>query len=156
MKRLVFTILISFVLGLLAPYILTIKIYSNLINTLYTVAGILFSVGMSIVVTISTQDIHNQEAKKEVQAKINTLLVQYIAYFVALTIFYVLIPSSEDKQPFLDIIIVIKQIEIDWNYSLSYLLLLLFIMAFFVYNMMKVRRQKDEIEQIIDSEINNN
>lgn len=89
MIRLFLALAISSFIGFL-PYVSTYPIYPSLPNTLYTVAGIMFSVGMSLVVTMSTQGIHNKEAKIEVQNKIQKLLMKYVLYFAFLRycIFY--------------------------------------------------------------------
>lgn len=152
MKRLVLSIVFSFLLGLIIPLLLSISIFPPLTSTLYTVAGILFSVGMSIVVTMSTQNIRNVEAKKEVQIKIHSLLKEYVEYFVVLTLYYVLMPSVEDKSPYSDFSFVIGGDQIVWSYSLSFVAFTVFQMSFFIYNMFHVRMENNEIERIIDSE----
>ena len=99
MIRLFLALAISSFIGFL-PYVSTYPIYPSLPNTLYTVAGIMFSVGMSLVVTMSTQGIHNKEAKIEVQNKIQKLLMKYVLYFSILTLLYILLPSEKDDDIF--------------------------------------------------------
>lgn len=152
MKRLVLSIVFSFLFGMIIPLLISFSIFPPLISTLYTVAGILFSVGMSIVVTMSTQNIRNVEAKKEVQIQIHSLLKEYVEYFVVLTLFYVLIPSVEDKSPYSSFLFVIGDYQIGWSYSLSFVVFTLFQMSFFIYNMFHVRMENNEIERMIDSE----
>ena len=152
MKRLVLSIVFCFLLGWIIPLFFSVSIFPPLTSTLYTVAGILFSVGMSIVVTMSTQNIRNVEAKKEVQIKIHSLLKEYVEYFVVLTLFYVLMPSEMDESPYSNISFAIGDFQIAWSYSLSFVLFTLFQMSFFIYNMFHVRMENNEIERIIDSE----
>lgn len=152
MKRLVLSLVFCFLLGWIVPLIISVSIFPPLASTLYTVTGILFSVGMSIVVTMSTQNIRNVEAKKEVQIKIHSLLKEYVEYFVVLTLFYVLMPSVEDKSPYSNVSFAIGDYQIAWCYSLSFVVFTLFQMSFFIYNMFHVRMENNEIERIIDSE----
>lgn len=151
MIRLFLALVISFFIGFL-PYVSTYPIYHSLPNTLYTLSGIMFSVGMSLVVTMSTQGIHNKEAKVEVQNKIQKLLMKYVLYFSILTLLYILLPSEKEDDIFSPLHFSIIQVAFVWNYAFSFVIFSIFSMIYFIINMLSVRRQNNEIERLIDEE----
>ena len=112
----------------------------------------MFSVGMSLVVTMSTQGIHNKEAKVEVQNKIQKLLMKYVLYFSILTLLYILLPSEKDDDIFSPLHFSIIQVAFVWNYAFSFVIFSIFNMMYFIINMLSVRRQNNEIERLIDEE----
>ena len=112
----------------------------------------MFSVGMSLVVTMSTQGIHNKEAKIEVQNKIQKLLMKYVLYFSILTLLYILLPSEKDDDIFSPLHFSLIQVAFVWNYSFSFVIFSILNMLYFIINMLSVRRQNNEIERLIDEE----
>lgn len=134
-------------------YIITYSIHPLLLNSLYTVAGIMFSVGMSLVVTMSTQEIHNIEAKREVQSKIQKLLNRYILNFGVLTTMYILLPSKNEQQVYDPIVFPISEFKIRWDYSYSFLVYLIYNIIYYIENMLSIRHQNYEIENLIEQEL---
>ena len=127
---------------------------SSLVNTLYTVAGVMFSVGMSLIVAVNTQSIRHPDAKKDVQGKLNKLLYRYIANFLTLTAVFAVTLTFKvaDKETFQPFTFDIRDTEIVFNYPIALVALELLCILYYIINMMDTRKQYYDIENMIDEE----
>lgn len=152
MKKCLIALALSVFLGLFIP----INIPASLIPTLFTVAGVMFSVGMSLVVTMSTQNIHNHQAKAMVQDTIKKLLSNYIFCFIVLTLCFAvaMLFKVEDNDAFAACQFAIFGLNIRFNYPLAIFLYSVYSVCYYTYNMWATRSQNDKIECQIDEEVN--
>lgn len=151
MKKCIIALCVSVVLGFLIHF----SIPASLITTLFTVVGIMFSVGMSLVVTMSTQNIHNQQAKSMVQDTINDLLKNYIFCFLLMTTIFAvsMFYKIEDADGFQACSFNLSNLNVRFNYALAVLLYAGYSIVYYIYNMRATREQHYKIEQIIEEEI---
>ena len=128
---------------------------SSLVNTLYTVAGVMFSVGMSLIVAVNTQNIRHPDAKKDVQSKLNKLLYRYIANFLTLTAVFAVTLTFKvaDKETFQIISFNIRNTEFVFNYPIALVALEVLCILYYIINMMDTRKQYYDIENMIDKEL---
>ncbi len=120
MKKCIIVLCVSVVLG----FLFHLNIPASLITTLFTVVGIMFSVGTSLVVTISTQNIHNQQAKDLVQETINNLLKNYIFCFLLMTAIFVVAMffKMDNYDGFQTCEFTLFNFDLRFNYSFSVLI----------------------------------
>lgn len=152
MKKCSLALAVALVLGFLIP----LNISASLITTLFTVVGVMFSVGMSLLVTMSTQNIHNSEAKKMVQATINGLIRNYIFSFVLLTICFAvtLLFKVEDNDVFQVCQFYIFKRQWIFNYPLMVAVYSVYSIIYYIFNMSATRHQNYKIECQVDKEMN--
>ena len=150
MKKCSLALVVSIVLG----FIISINIPASLITTLFTVVGVMFSVGMSLVVTMSTQNIHNPDAKKMVQSTINSLLRNYIFCFVILTICFAiaLLFKVENNDAFKDCEFNLFNRQWGFNYPLVVAAYSVYSIIYYIFNMSATRNQNYKIQCQIDAE----
>lgn len=67
-----------------------IKIGKDVSNTLFTIVGIMFSIGMSIAVTSNTSVVVNRKIRKSIRDEINRIRDLFISCFSIVAIIYVL------------------------------------------------------------------
>ena len=153
MKKCLIALALSVMLSLFIP----INIPASLISTLFTVAGVVFSVGMSLVVTMSTQNIHNRQAKAMVQNTIKRLLGNYIFCFFVLTFCFAvaMLFKVENNDAFTTCQFTLLSLNINFNYPIALLLYTVYSICYYTYNMWATRNQNDKIECQIDEEVNN-
>lgn len=64
MKRMLAYLLITIVSAIVLSLYTSISIQSEVLSTLYTVAGVIFSVGMSLTISPKTDSVTNDSMKK--------------------------------------------------------------------------------------------
>ena len=147
--------LIAFVLSVAIGFFLHWNTPLPLVTTLFTVASVVFSVGMSLIVSISTQNIHNLQAKRMAQTTINNLLRNYIYCFLLTTLCFAtaMMFKEPNVEAFQECSFSLFKHDFSFNYPLSILLFSLYTIWYYVYNMRSIRKQNYEIERRIDEEM---
>lgn len=105
----------------------------NVATTLYTITGIMFSIGLSLTVVSSTSNIKNDKIKRRIRHRIKQVRDNFIwAFFVAsvIFIFYITKPIS---LPFV-------------NGGWLILFIQLASIVFFIVNFIMIQRFNEEIE----------
>ena len=67
MKRMLAYLLITIVSAIVLSLYTSISIQSEVLSTLYTVAGVIFSVGMSLTISPKTDSVTNDSMKKNIR-----------------------------------------------------------------------------------------
>lgn len=115
------------------------------VSTLYMVSGIMFSIGMSLIVTSSAAGVKNTRIRNGIRKEIHNVRNHFIECFVLISILYILLCSAADEH---------KSITIYDNFSLKYSHLLVFIIAYsivyFVWNFLAIQRLNYQIEDALD------
>lgn len=150
MRKCIIALVMTVILGL----IFSVKIESSLISTMFTVAGVIFSVGMSLVVSLSTQNIHHKQAKKEVNDKLNAILYGYVLSFLLMALYFAVTMLFKEKESeyFKELEITLFQRGWKFNYPFTLLLYIGYCMVYYVFNMWATRKRHYEIEKLIDKE----
>ena len=78
------------VLSMIITAFMDIKIGKDVSNTLFTIVGIMFSIGMSIAVTSNTSVVVNRKIRKIIRDEINRIRDLFISCFSIVAIIYVL------------------------------------------------------------------
>lgn len=117
------------------------------VSTLYTVSGIMFSIGMSLIVTSSAVGVKNIRIRNGIRKEIHIVRNHFIECFVLISILYILLSSAADKHGFFTIF---------ENLSLKYSHVLVFTIAYsiiyFVWNFLAIQRLNYQIEDALDKE----
>lgn len=147
MKKILVSLIGSLLFGILFSKLL---IEISFIETVFTVSGIFFSVGMSVLVTMSTQDVRNIEAKNLVYKKNNQLLTNYIFSFLFQTALFVALMLLKKK----DAVIVenIHIYKVSLNMSLFFMCYSVICICYYIFNMLETRKQIVKIETLIEQE----
>lgn len=148
MKKLIKRLVVILIISILTYGIFQHALDNNVLSTIYSVSGILFSVGMGLIITFNLNDIKNKEYVKSIRTKINHIRDRYIEFFSFLTAIYLLnfiVPKIEFNVPFL-----IKHdiyLYVNLNNFIQYLTLVLclFTLFYFTLNFKDVQKLKDEI-----------
>lgn len=115
------------------------------VSTLYTVSGIMFSIGMSLLVTSSAAGVKNPRIRKGIRNELRKVRNHFIECFVLISVLYILLCSSADKHSVLFIY---------ENLSLRFSHLLVFTIAYsivyFVWNFLAIQRLNYQIEDALD------
>ena len=117
-----------------------LSLSGDTVSTLYTISGIMFSIGMSMLVTSNTSDVKNLRMKKVIRKKMKEVSIRYLFCFSFASALYVLLYSRMAdgcihfyqmiKLNFSDLLVVVM------SYSIFY----------FTVNFLSLRRLNAQIE----------
>jgi hypothetical protein len=113
-------------------------------NTIYTVAGIMFSIGIGLVVTFNLHGIKNKSYIKTIRSNLNEVRNSYILYFSISTVLYITDKYLRDEQNSI-ITFRIKEMSFNLNISLLFLLIMLYSIAYYIGNFLALQKLNDDI-----------
>lgn len=152
MKRILTGTLICFILSVGMYYLGLYHFSWDNVTTLYTIVGIVFSVGMSLIISVSTRDVKNKEAKKGIRRKIENVTYSYIFSFGLASLLFIILDIRNnvvpEEQP--RTIELIRYL-VFWKSDFMVLTLCLYIL-FYIGNFLAIQDMNREIEDRIDKE----
>ena len=152
MKRIFLGTLLCFILSVGMFHLGVFHFSWDYVSTLYTIVGIVFSVGMSLIISVSTREVKNKEAKKEIRRKMSYVTNSYILSFALASILFILLDmrgnALPEHQP--------KTVElfryvVFWKSDFLILSLGFYVLSY-IGNFMAIQDMNREIEDIIDKE----
>ena len=131
------------VISILVAIFSDITIESDLYNTLFTIVGIMFSIGMSIAVTSNTSAVVNKKVRKNIREEINRIRDLFIICFTVVAFIYVL-----------NIIFVNWTLNLCgykiFNLAIFQLIIQLYSIAYFVVNFKSLQNLNNQIGDAIN------
>ncbi|WP_313094261.1 hypothetical protein [Empedobacter sp.] len=122
-------------------------------NAIFTVMGIMFSIGMGLIVTFNLSSIKNKTVLKAIRENIKSLQTYFITFFSLSALIYIVEYFFRDQTTNINIfkLFTVKEVNINFNLSLFALSFLLFSIIFFIVNFTKLQKlNNDIIDQTID------
>lgn len=142
-------IILCFTVSVLMAIIVPIKQDADFPGIIFSVSGILFSIGISLIVTFNFQGIKNEKFIRSLRKNLYSVRNNYIVYFVISTAAY--LASIYWKQ-----VCIIHIINIYFNFSISSFActIIIFSIAYYIANFVAVHKLKDQLfDQILKEEI---
>lgn len=149
MKKILIGLLLCFLLAVVNYHVGILHVSWDSVSTLYTVVGVMFSVGMSLIISVSTSGVLNVEAKKDIRKRMKTVTHNYVITFALVTLFYILFNGTNTQQD-AGVLYVYKWIVIRKTDFIAMLSAMSVI--YYVVNFMTTQSMNKEIEDIIDRE----
>lgn len=127
-------------------YMLDTPLKEGLISTLYNVSGIMFSIGLGLIVSFNLSGIRNREYIKEIRKNIANIRDIFISYFIISTLIYI-------TYSYIEVIdFRYKSFHIKLDGSVFACALLLFSIVYFTINFLSIQKLNDEIFDRITEE----
>ena len=117
------------------------------ISSLYTVSGIMFSIGMSLCVTSNTSGVKNLRIKKGIRKEMLTVRNHFIQYFAFSSLLYVFLFSVIEKQGEICLLEILPL-----RYSHLLMFVIAFSIIFFIWNFLSIQKLNIQIEDAINDE----
>jgi len=114
------------------------------ITTIFTVAGIMFSLGLGLIVTFKIDGVKNPSYIKDLRSNIKNVRDSFLAHFLITLGSYVLDYSLRKNQLSITILH-IKEIGFPLNWSILFCLLMLYSIAYFIINFMGIQKLNDDL-----------
>lgn len=145
MKKICLGILLCFLLTFIFSGIMCQTNWENKLQTLYAIAGIMFSIGMSIIVTSSFSKIINDEFRKKIKREYNLVRNCYIIEFLLVSIFFIFQIKNELNYDF-------NGWKISFSFTLFTALSLIYSIIFFIFNFIALQKLNNDLDDAINSQ----
>lgn len=140
------------ILFLLTALVLAVPFYflaseapdKSYINTLYTSASIMFSIGMGIICTFNPERIKNKNIYSRIKNKVINLRNSFLFVFAAITMGYLML-NFIDAETFIAFHKV--KINLQTAFILYYVCVLLISICYFIFNFLKIQKLTFEIHE---------
>lgn len=142
MKKKIILSLSFLVLSIFISSIFKVRLDSTFVNTLYTVSGIMFSIGMGVICTFNPDKIKNRNFFKLVKDNIIRVRNSYLLFFGLISasyLIYLLDPNFEYS------IILYKTINITFTMSIFILCQSILTITFFIVNFLEIQKLNFDI-----------
>lgn len=133
-----------------------LEIPKDALSVLYGIVGVLFSVGMSLIIAFTAKDIVNIELKKLLRKSMHQVRDNFLWVFFISTSFYVVFSIIGEKWKYTVHLFKIEsnELTLTFNASVAVLGILLYSIIALVSNYMDIQRFYEEIEDRIQKETN--
>lgn len=136
MKKIVAYVLFSVVVAGAISAFTTFCVSDTINNTLYTVAGVIFSVGMSLTISPKTEKVTNPEWRKKIRASYLNIRNSFLLLFIISTLVYIIPEAVQSK-------------NLSSLFKNLCALFLLISICYYTYNFVRLQRLGEDIEDKI-------
>ena len=125
-----------------------LKVNDAFLNTIYTVAGIMFSIGMGVICTFNPERVRNNSYLKEIRADISKIRSSYIFFFSFSSILYLV----NQLLPALKNCFEIKDYQICVDLPILVVAISVFSIVYYIINFLEIQKLNFQITDRINSE----
>lgn len=147
MKKRLLVSLIGLVISMTIASITDARPNASFMNTIYTVAGIMFSIGMGIICTFNPDKIKNKAYFQSIKSNINIVRNSFLYYFALISIgflIYQVLPSFSASAP-------ISDAKITFSLSLYVSILITISIVYFILNFLAIQKLNFDISERINN-----
>lgn len=116
-------------------------------NTLFTVSGIMFSIGLGLTVVSNTHDVKNKIYIREIRKHMAYCQSRFITLFLLQTIFYICLGYTDNLKTFN-----LGKLTFILNFRLAFAITSVYTIIYFVIVFRSIQRFNDELEDRINKE----
>ena len=143
MKKIVIGILISFVCSVCLASLLPKGNWASKLNTLYAISGIMFSIGMSLIVTSSFSKIQNVKIRKQFVNAFKNVRNSYLLEFLLVSVIYMIDNSEFGTFQFH---------SIQFSYPIFAGLMIIFSIIVFIVNFIELQTLNTKLDELINDD----
>jgi hypothetical protein len=144
MKTTIRNLTAVFVLFLLVSLAGGIRTDNFFVSTLFNVSGIIFSVGLGLIVTFNFSGIKNKVYIKQVRRNIAKVRNSFLIHFALLSFCYVVEKYLRDNN-FSSCVVTIKSFQIILYWPFLICLVMLHSIFYYIVNFLKIQKLSDDI-----------
>lgn len=148
MKRII-NVFIIIIISLFASSLMSVRPDPSLISTLYTVSGIMFSIGLGLIVTFNMNGVKNKSYIVEIRKNLNSVRNSFLFYFSLSTIAMIITLYTPKN----DITLYNAfSFDIVLNYHMTMCLFVVFSILFFIINFLDVQKLNQDLFDELNKE----
>lgn len=144
MKR-YFRDLLIFILALVFSTFININVDDFFIGTIYTVSGIMFSIGISILVTFNLHGLRKQSFINNIRFNINKVRNLFIYYFSLSTFSFIIERYLRKSENNIIKIYDDSDFIISLNLSFVIIIVIFYCILYFIFNFLEVQKLNNDI-----------
>lgn len=148
MKRQVISFLLITIITIGFPSIMNWRPDTFLLSTLYTVCGIMFSIGLGLIVTFNMNGVKNKNYINKIRKNLTSVRDSFLIYFVISTTCLVLGQYLND----VDVRFEVKGTMITISPVMLFFSLIIYSIIFFIINFLEVQKLSQDIFDKINQE----
>jgi len=133
------------VTALIISVILKLNYTELFMNTLYTILGIMFSIGLGLLVTFNLGGIKNREFITRIRKNLKLIRSLYIVYFVIATIFYLFESQLRSLKINKFLIYNSDNFRLQFDFSAFTVCVLLYSIVYCIVNLIDLQRLSEKI-----------
>jgi len=118
-------------------------------STIFTIAGIMFSVGIGLIVTFNPSGVKNKDYLRELRSNIQNIRNSFLLHFCLLSVYFIINQYVADKKHDLHIK---TPIEITFSFSIFFCLLMIYSSIYFVVNFLEIQKLNNDIFDKLNKE----
>ncbi|MBD5247771.1 MAG: hypothetical protein HDS54_06375 [Barnesiella sp.] len=141
MKKVFIGIVISLIFAIIFPTLIPWLDWGSKLGTLYAVSGIMFSIGMSLIVTSSFSKIKNSSIRHKIENEYDDVRNTYICEFIIVSILYMFYsPSKGEVQFYILKFTYVAFVALSISYSI----------LFFILNFIELQKLNKKIDELLN------
>lgn len=149
MIRHLISLFIIVIISFLTSCLFDVRPDEFLLSTLYTVSGIMFSIGLGLIASFNLSSVKNRNYLKKIRLEIQNVRNSFIILFGLSTICLVI----NQYLPKQDFVISIGKNAIHYSPSIMIGLVMIYSILFFIVNFLEVQKlNNDIIDQVLEEE----
>lgn len=131
-------------ISLILSSTISIELDAFFLNTFYTVSGIMFSIGIGLVVTFNLQGIKNKSYIDEIRKNLNYVRNSYIQYFSLTTICFII--DNYLRTENIDTTLKFSnKFSLPFNVQLFFFMIILYSIGYFIVNFLELQKLNNDI-----------
>lgn len=142
MKKVLIGLIISFVFAIIFPTFIPWLDWGSKLGTLYAVSGIMFSIGMSLIVTSSFSKIKNSSLRHKIQSSYDDVRNTYICAFIFVSILYMFWSPNKGEVQFY---------AIRFTYAAFVAISITYSILFFILNFIELQKLNKKIDELLNN-----
>lgn len=143
MKRKLAVSLAALLLSILLASLMTSRPDASFLNTIYTVAGIMFSIGMGAIITFNLDRVKNKGFFLSIRGNINSVRNSFIFFFSLISICYLLYQIAPEAA----MSYTYKGLTVAFSVSLFVASIIPISIVYFILNFLEIQRLNLDIAE---------
>ncbi|QJT80406.1 hypothetical protein C0557_10090 [Kosakonia sp. MUSA4] len=149
MIKKIVSVLIIMLVTLFASTVWTIRPDSFFASTVYTVAGIMFSIGLGLIVTFNPSGVKNPAYLKSIRRNISDVRDSFLIHFGLTTLYYI---TNQYVAKFERVINFKDFISLHFSASIFLCLLMIYSSIYFIVNFIELQKLNNDIFDVVNRE----
>lgn len=141
MNKVLIGIIVSFVLSIIFPTVIPWLDWVSKLGTLYAVSGIMFSIGMSLIVTSSFSKIKNSNIRHKIESEYDDVRNTYISEFIIVSVLYMLYSPGKGE---------LNIYFLKFTYVAFVALSITYSILFFILNFIELQKLNKKIDELVN------
>lgn len=123
------------------------------ISTIYNISGIMFSIGLGLIITFNISGVKNPKSISKLRLNIKRISRLFISYFCISSLCYLL--SNVKIANLCFELRIFLNYKLIFSFNIVYNLIILYSIVYFIINFLAVRKLNDDLYDKINKENNN-